>query len=430
MTHPHTHDTRLPHQTAPCAMMTDRTTPIGRNPAPPIGRNPAPLSTSTKTRPSSAVRHRAGPDADRPSAPRMRPAGKTPPTPLADPANRTPWKKAPESGGRGIRCPVASCHKWLANKTLLGRHIGIHEEARIWTCPEEHCNQWFIRKRTLQMHQLIHAGEKPYACSHADCTMRFLRPCDLSRHRRIHTGERPWLCPEAGCNKRFVQSMHMRYHLQGHIGREKNQVCPVRGCGRQFSRLHNMLRHMSTHSPDRPYSCPVAGCGLRFRRLCNQQRHTRTHSGDKPFHCPVEGCERRFPRRQGLNHHLAVHKKNGDIISPPACGSPRYGSRAKKPLAVHSPPPAGQPTPILPPGGPCPALSCPLPPYDALPPLPDDVISWLAQQPASMELTHGADRRFWSNEPFERWMDPGHFPREKLMPIRSGSRRTEPGFQD
>ncbi|KAF9073188.1 hypothetical protein BDP27DRAFT_315143 [Rhodocollybia butyracea] len=96
-------------------------------------------------------------------------------------------------------CPI--CHKILARKGDIPRHLRVHSPSNIkaslsYSCPWEGCTFKNLQKSNVSTHLKTHTNDKSYRCPETQCAFRTCDPGSLTRHRKRQHGYVPKLRKE------------------------------------------------------------------------------------------------------------------------------------------------------------------------------------------------------------------------------------------
>ena len=314
--------------------------------------------------------------------------------------------------------------------SLRAPHRPRHGEAGTWSCPAEGCGKRFLRRSGLRTHQKAHRRSLIWACPADDCTQHFPRKTALHEHLKSHAGERIWPCPVEGCDRRFIQRGHLTSHQQSHNKPAGRYVCPAAGCYRTFSRQTWYNIHVRQHQPtppglselarsqpqpaapllppggpDHPASIPLPPSVLQpvaQALICADPSGALVVcplagvpvlSPDDQYPVPPWPCVQthspwpQWPLAQQPPYAAAMVSQAAlpeDRFRPEAARFPAVPRSLPLQAAQPSGPPVQEPSPgivlsppVMTPG----TITRAFP----LPPLPNDVLHWLAQQPVSTQ---------------------------------------------
>lgn len=106
--------------------------------------------------------------------------------------------------------PKNLCSLCGASVLNLKQHMISHEDKK--DPLECHiCHKLLASKLTLSRHIRVHTGEKPYKCSFCDKVFKDHYPMRV--HERIHKGDKKHIC--SVCGKGFLEKSYMLKHLRG-----------------------------------------------------------------------------------------------------------------------------------------------------------------------------------------------------------------------
>lgn len=151
-----------------------------------------------------------------------------------------------------------------------------------------HCNKDFGKKTLLTKHLSVHDSENQYVCD--VCDFRFSTERKLKTHiAGKHTGVElslsggPYPCPD--CHLIFQQSRALVAHRIVHSEQEfKCQVCSM-----SLKTMAAVTRHMNCKHPDvLPYQCHL--CDKSFPVENHLNDHINEHMGYKKYKC--DSCEK------------------------------------------------------------------------------------------------------------------------------------------
>ena len=173
-------------------------------------------------------------------------------------------------------CPVESCMKPFAEKSMLDDHFDYHHTDKPYKYVCNKCNKVFVYKRVLVLHkERKHTSpdKKPHMCD--KCGKLFSKRWEYANHiERTHSKVKPFKCGR--CNDAaFTTANGLSAHIR-HCGADPQYDCNI--CGKQFVLQHNYTRHVSEiHRKNIKYKCPK--CDKLYGTEGGFYNHTRTKHG-------------------------------------------------------------------------------------------------------------------------------------------------------
>ena len=245
----------------------------------------------------------------------------------------------------GVDVPIkgypAQCHickKRFRSKTMLNRHVVIHEPGRNQH-PCTYCDKVCKTKCYLERHMATHLKpekqrkRKPYKrkCNQGQvvseekngaqvtkgdqvkkkdpatcsiCQKTFTIARNLKRHEKIHLKEDKFPCTH--CDKICKSAHYLQRHMMVHA-EEKQYKCA--DCGISFGQKHKLKQHRSkAHNKYEEHKCDV--CGNVYKNRETLQDHMILHTGKKSYLC--ETCGKTFNRPSIYRLHLSYHASRSD----------------------------------------------------------------------------------------------------------------------
>ncbi|KAM7349653.1 uncharacterized protein ACRADG_008509 [Cochliomyia hominivorax] len=233
------------------------------------------------------------------------------------------------------------CKKVFSKKTLLTKHLSVHDPDNEFVC--DICGYRFSSERKLKTHingkhndVELSLSDGPYPCP--DCPMIFQQKRSLAAHRIVHA-ERDIKCQVCDmdlktvaaltrhmnckhpdvlpykcnlCEKAFPVENQLNDHINEHMGYKKHK-CDL--CEKSFPNPSALKDHVRVHTGESPFLC--AHCGNCFKTANVLRQHLQRH-GEKKFHCTE--CPMKFYFKENLNKHMTSHTKLKPHICD-ICGS-------------------------------------------------------------------------------------------------------------
>ncbi|XP_073832619.1 uncharacterized protein [Musca autumnalis] len=249
-------------------------------------------------------------------------------------------RSSTNDNGSDIVCP--QCSKIFKKRTLLKRHMSVHNEEHQFVCdicqyrfasekllkvhisykhnrgvtlslsggpyPCTGCPMVFEQARALAAHRVIHA-ERDFKCQVCDVNLKTMSA--VTRHmNRKHPGVLPYKCEI--CDQAFAVESHFKDHLNRHKGLKKFKC---EACDKSFPNSTALKDHERSHTGESPYLC--SHCGKSFKTSNILRQHLQRH-GEKNFQCPE--CPMRFYVKVNLQKHMCTHSKEKPFVCD-TCGS-------------------------------------------------------------------------------------------------------------
>ncbi|XP_046802407.1 zinc finger protein 708-like isoform X2 [Lucilia cuprina] len=232
------------------------------------------------------------------------------------------------------------CNEEFSSRTLLTKHLDVHDPAYEFVC--HLCSYRFSTERKLKNHLIwIHKfktrnlDKGHYDCEY--CRIKFYEKIEWSnhdcmkmkrnrklcsfyfdvwprkpqndeeRHEEIKTHlddkqtatELNFKCPT--CDQMFPEENQLKYHINEHMGYKKLH-CNI--CEKIFITSLALREHKLDHVNKEQFLCPH--CGKSFKTANILRLHVVRH-GDRKYHCAE--CPMKFYVQSKLNEHMSVHTK-------------------------------------------------------------------------------------------------------------------------
>ncbi|CAN7984296.1 unnamed protein product, partial [Ixodes hexagonus] len=239
---------------------------------------------------------------------------------------RTAKSKLPK---KQISCSI--CHKHLANRTTLQKHLRIHTGEKPYQCG--YCQRRFRQKEHCEKHSRIHSQGNGHEC--LACTMTFGRRHFLEKHMLVchNTDSRAQQSPATQVRQAPAVTSKLPNVPEGAPVKtsepKTSSTCGV--CGKVFRQRYNVKRHIRTQHRGAKNECKV--CEKVFKSTSGLKNHELIHVGEKPFRCGL--CCRCFTQKHHLIKHQLVHLPKVNIICSICRQGFRYASSFFKHMAVH-----------------------------------------------------------------------------------------------
>ncbi|XP_066938969.1 gastrula zinc finger protein XlCGF57.1-like [Macrobrachium rosenbergii] len=138
-------------------------------------------------------------------------------------------------------------------------------------CPV--CHKKLASKEGLKRHMWIHSGEKPFHCENCDKTFRCR--AQLESHKSVHLGGNPMYCKE--CDKKFKDTKYFRIHMKKHSPNKEVFKCAF--CDKQSFEKPTIVRHVRTkhshiefeldpHDSEDIFECSICKASFSNRKSC------------------------------------------------------------------------------------------------------------------------------------------------------------------